>query len=528
MASNKSFISPQPVEKPRMRQNLDTGEWQAVPTSDSFQNFLTRTGVGAGNIGGAGRYGFNPISRNRLLVEWAYRGSWVVGTIVDCIAEDMTSRGVEIQCDDKPEDIADLEGKITELQVWSQLEDVIKWARLYGGAIGLLMIDGQKVDTPFDPKTVGVGQFKGVLPIDRWSLFPSMGELVKDLGPDVGNPMFYELRPDPGTGLEYMKIHYSRIIRLEGVRLPYWQRITENYWGQSVIERLYDRLIAFDSSTDGAAQLVYKAHLRTYKVEGLRKIIATGGAAVDGLLKQIQMIRQFQSNEGLTLMDASDEFEVHPYSFDGLDDILLQFGQQLSGASQIPLVRLFGQSPAGLNATGESDLRMYYDGIKRQQTKGTFHPGTTKLYHCAYRSQFGRNLPKGFKLEFNSLWQMDDVDRAQVGSTTTSTVLEPYEKGITAKSTTLKELRQSSKVTGLWTNITDEMIDAAEKEDGGLPPTAEQLGLGPEAGGGIAHPLAQPTKPVPDAGLEEDKPGKDTKDSTEDRAGGETLRDAAA
>ncbi len=120
--------------------------------------------------------------------------------------------------------------------------------------------------------------------------------------------------------------------------------MTENEWGMSVVERIWDRLTAFDSATVGAAQLVYKAHLRTYKVEKLRELIALGGPAFEALLKNIDLIRQFQSNEGMTLMDAKDTFETHQYSFSGLDDILSQFAEQISGAVGIPLVRLFGQS----------------------------------------------------------------------------------------------------------------------------------------------------------------------------------------
>lgn len=75
--------------------------------------------------------------------------------------------------------------------------------------------------------------------------------------------------------------------------------------------------------------------------KGLRKIIAMGGSAYNALVKQIQQIRMWQSNEGMTLMDDEDTFETHQYSFSGLDSILLQLGQQLSGALGIPLVRLW-------------------------------------------------------------------------------------------------------------------------------------------------------------------------------------------
>lgn len=469
--------------KPRVRMTAD-GSMVKVRrgkayTTDSFENFLTRTGINAGNVSGAGRYGFNPISRIRTQLEWMYRGSWVVGTIVDCVAEDMTREGVELQCDASPDEIAEFEKhQLDELQVWPAIADAVKWARLYGGACAFIMIDGQDPSTPLDPEKVSNDQFRGVFPLDRWALFPSLNDLVDDMGPDLGNPRFYEVRPDYGTGLPYMKIHYSRMIRMEGIRLPYWQRITENLWGISVIERLYDRLVAFDSATQGTAQMVYKAYLRTYKVEGLRKLIAASGPAFDALIKQIDMIRKYQSMEGLTLMDASDEYEAHAYTFDGLDAVLLQFGQQLSGASQIPLVRLFGQSPAGLNSTGESDLRTYYDGIKRQQNV-LLGRGMQRAYEVAWRSQHGAEPPEDWKLNFRPLWQMDDEARAQVASTTTDAIMKPFDAGLTARSTTLKELRSQSRVTGLFTNIDDEMIEAAEKEDGGKPPDPTEFGLDP-------------------------------------------------
>ncbi|MCV5512652.1 DUF1073 domain-containing protein, partial [Escherichia coli] len=148
-------------------------------------------------------------------------------------------------------------------------------------------------------------------------------------------PEFYDV-VTTATGIPAWRIHHSRLIRFDGVTLPFQQKMTENEWGMSVVERIWDRLTAFDSATVGAAQLVYKAHLRTYSVEKLRELIALGGPAYEALLKNIDLIRQFQSNEGMTLMDSRDKFETHQYSFSGLDDILSQFAEQISGAVGIP------------------------------------------------------------------------------------------------------------------------------------------------------------------------------------------------
>lgn len=454
-------------------------------TKDSFTNFAARVGLNAGSQNDASHYSFDFVSRNRIQMEAVYRSSWIAGMAVDVVAQDMTRAGIEMQSEMAPDDQEKLERAMTRLQLWNQLCSAIKWSRLYGGGIAVMMIDGQKPETPLRLDTIGKGQFKGLLVLDRWLVQPSLENLVTDFGPDMGKPKYYTVVAD-AQALVNQKIHYSRVIRLEGVELPYWQRIAENGWGQSVLERLWDRLVAFDSTTQGAAQLVYKAHLRTYKVEKLRDLIAVGGKAFEALLQQIQMIRQYQSNEGMTLMDSTDTFEAHQYSFSGLSDLMLQFGQQLSGALQIPLVRLFGQSPAGLNSSGESDLRTYYDNIAQQQDT-CLRTGMATVLDVLCRSELGRPLPEGFDFLFRPLWQLSDTEKAEIAGKVTTAVGDAYESQIIDRATALKELRQNSHVTGVWSNITDEDIEAAKDDP---PPSADELGLAGNEGQGNEKPNA--------------------------------------
>lgn len=447
----------------------------SAQTGDSFQNLAARTGLGAGSQNDASRYGFSPVSRDRVQLEWCYRSSWIAGQAVDAYAEDMTREGIELKGDLKPDQIEAVMRDMARLEIMDALCDTIKWARLYGGAIAVMMIDGQKTETPLRLDTISKGQFKGLLVLDRWTIQPSLTELITEFGPEIGRPMYYEVIAD-AKALVNMKIHHSRVIRIDGVDLPYWQRIAENGWGQSVLERLWDRLIPFDSVTQGAAQLAYKAHLRTYKIKGLRELIVVGGKAFEGLVKQIELVRQFQSNEGLTLMDAEDEFDAHSYTFSGLSDLLLQFGQQISGAVGIPLVRLFGQSPAGLSSTGESDIRNYYDSIKKDQEK-RLRSGFAKLIQVMHRSTLGIEPSEGFDFDFAPLWQMSDDQKADIAVKVTTAVTGASDAGLIDRATALKELRQSSRVTGVFSNVTDEDIKEAEEEP---PPELGELEEGPK------------------------------------------------
>lgn len=333
------------------------------------------------------------------------------------------------------------------------------------------------MSTPLRLDTIGEGQFKGIVPYDRWQLNPILQNPIHT-GPNIGLPSTYQIVNDPremepkyepGVYLNGLQtVHHTRCLRYVGIELPYFQAITEMMWGESVLERAWDRLISFDNATMSSASLVDRANLRTVGIEGLREIIAAGGQAQQGLEAFFELMRRMQVNEGLTLLDKNDVFTQTSYSFSGLSDMMLQFGQQIAGATGVPLVRLFGQSPAGLNSTGEADLRMYYDNINAQQ-EARLRNSMDTLIHVMWRSTFGQPAPDDLEFSFTPLWQQTPGDKANNAKTTTETVLGAYEAGVTSRATTLAELRDSAGDTGIFSNITDEEIEKAKNAEPPLP-----------------------------------------------------------
>lgn len=493
-------------------------------TEDSFVNFISRLGVGnqgnqTGNTLTEGFYEFNLVTRNRIKLEAAYRGSWIVGAMVDAIAEDMTKAGIDIDTSDGKDEVKDVMAGFQKLSVWGSLCDNTKWGRLYGGSIGVVQIEGQDNSTPLRVDTIAKGQFKGVVVYDRWQVNPVVNDLIQE-GPELGLPRMYQIVTSPlsvqpsgemmNTGIQ--NVHHSRVIRAIGIKLPFFQAITELMWGESVLERLWDRLIAFDNATMSAASLIDRANLRTVGIEKLREIVAAGGQMYDGLIAQMEMMREFQVNEGITLLDKEDTFASTAYTFSGLAEMLLQLGQQLSGASTIPLVRLFGQSPAGLSATGESDMRIYYDGINTRQNSDLRKP-VDLLLRIMWRSVHGKAAPKDLEFTFAPLWQMTAADKANNAKTTAETVIGAYEAGLTKRSTSLEELRTASADTGIFSHISDE--DIAEADEELDPPPGEndpaepgqpdlkvlQGGKGKGVDPAAPNPKTNPsTKPTPSLG----------------------------
>lgn len=436
-----------------------------IVTEDSFSNLVSRLGLQQpnGNLISNTYYELGPfISRNRLELEAMYRSSWLVGQVVDTVAEDMTKEGVEFFTEMEPDTIDKFNTSLLEFGIWHDLCNAIKWSRLYGGAIAVMLIDGADYSKPLDIERIKKDQFKGLVVLDRWMIQPSMGELITDICKDIGKPMYYDVLSGVSTFPE-QKIHYTRVLRFDGIELPYYQKLFENYWGISVVERMFDRLVAFDSATEGAAQLIYRAYLRVLMIKGFREALATGGKTEQAVLKQFEYIRMLQSNEGITALDAEDKFETHNYAFSGLSDMLQQFAQQVSGAVRIPLVRLFGQSPSGFS-TGDTDLQNYYDGISTEQNTG-LRSQLNKLFAVMKKSMDGKPLPEDFIYKFKPLWQISESEKSNIAMTDINGIASAYGGGLINKATALREMRQQSHTTGRFTNIAAEDIDAAEKEE---------------------------------------------------------------
>ncbi len=505
--SSTSKQKPIQIQIPMKGQVVDAQKvFESARVADGFDNFVSRLGLNNDNTMSAGLYTFNLLTRNRVQLEAAYRGSWIAGQLIDCRAEDMTRAGINITTNEADEDIKDFRSYLNKLKVSQSICSTIKWGQLYGGAIGVLQIKGQKLDTPLDISTVGKDQFLGVAVFDRWQLNPSLTELIKE-GPDMGLPAYYQIvvteasaQGIPGATIKetggYINVHHSRVIRYIGIELPYWQAITEMMWGESVLERLWDRLIAFDNATMSMAQLIDRANLRTVKIEKLREIIGMGGKAREGLESMFEMMRLMQVNEGLTLLDKEDDFASTAYTFTGLADVVLQLAQQLSGAGKVPLIRMLGQSPSGLNANADGDIRLYYDNINAEQ-EAELRPVWDKILRVAWRSKFGKPVPEDFEFTFVPLWQMSELDRASIAKTKTETVIGAFSEGLTSLPAAMKELRQMSGDTGLFSNISDDDIKEAEETAKLIdPPGMGELDLPPKPG----EKKEDPKKPEPQTG----------------------------
>ncbi len=168
------------------------------------------------------------------------------------------------------------------------------------------------------------------------------------------------------------------------------------------------------------------------------------------------------NNQGLLVLGESDDFQNFQYGFAGLGECYDRFMMDIAGACEIPVTKLFGRSPAGMNATGESDLSNYYDMISRRQ-ESILRPIYDKLFPILFLSVCGF-IPDDLDYDFNPLRIPSEEEKSALTTQYTNNIIQAYQAGLITQKTAIKELSQLTELTGAFSNITDEEINRTKEE----------------------------------------------------------------
>ena len=430
---------------------------EAVSVQDAFSNPLFRLGYGSQSPLEATEYPLTRMTDNYALLNSLYRDNWVVQNVVGIIPDDMTKKWFAPAGAVGPEHLKELDRvqRVTALR--ERVNEGLRWGRLYGGAAGLIMIRGQEgmLGQPLELESIYPGTFQGLYILDRWQgVVPGM-ELVFEGGEPV--PAYYSITDARGNTVA--KVHHSRLVRFTGRDLPFLERVAELYWGESEVEALYNDVVKHDNVAANMAALTFRANVDTMEVQNLDQLFSvTSGEQQRRFWNVMQAQSVMKSNFGMQLVNRGDQIKNTQYTFTGLQEVYDSMCLDLSGASRIPVTKLFGRSPAGMNATGESDLRNYYDYVDTLR-EAKLRPILEKLLPVLAMSAWGA-VPDGLDITFPPLWTPTAKEVAEIAKTKSEAIVSGYQAGLLNVDTAQKELKKLADETGMFDSISEEEIAA--------------------------------------------------------------------
>lgn len=380
-----------------------------------------------------------------------YRTDWLAGKIVDIVPDDMTREWRSFTGTISPDIVKKLEEEEDRISLSATFNLAHKWARLYGTSFIILSVnDGKPPWEPLDIRAIKKGGLRHIKVIDRTRVnHADLTPIVNPMDPDFGMPQYYRMVETS------IRIHYTRVIRFDGVLLPYEEFRRNNYFSDSVIDRLYDSLINFNTATNASASMIHETNSDVVKVKGLMNHLQseTGETL---LRKRFALAKLLKSFNNMFLLDNEEDFETKTNTFSGLPDLIDRFAKILASATDIPATRLLGESASGLNATGEGDLKNYYDKIRSLQIN-EYKPKLDIFDKIMAMSLgLGENIELDY--EFNSLFQMTEEQQAELESKRAVRDQAYYNMGVLTESIIAKELQQNE----TYTNIDDAYIKSLE------------------------------------------------------------------
>lgn len=337
-------------------------------------------------------------------------------------------------------DLQRLDDELDRLSIDVHLSRAMRLSRLHGKSYILLATaDNMELNEPLNK--VSELSYITTLSVTQLAAGSEMRPASEASGA-YDKPVWYQLQKSVGVTAGTI-IHHSRIIEVT--------------WGdgESVLQSIHSELLRFASVNANAASLVHEAKIDIIKTPDLGNQIQNNS---DAIFKRFSLVGMLKSNNGTVLLDTEEEYQSKTYNFSGLPDLMQEFAAQLSGVADIPYTILFGLSPAGLNATGEFDLKNYYDTVGSYQ-RDYERPVLRRLINIISRYL----LPKSVnpKLIFSPLWQVDEKTLSEIEKNNAERDMLYLESGIITEAQAAKQLVEQ----GTYTVIDDEHIEMLDGLD---------------------------------------------------------------
>ena len=365
-------------------------------------------------------------------IDAAYRSSWLARKGVDTPALDMLRQGWS--CGLGSEDETRL------MKEWKRLDgdrhnrQALIWSRLHGGAAIYIGTEDQDLSQPINPETLGAGGVTYLTSIPRHYIHAVHIE-TDPISPAFGTPRHYQIASSSTSG---QAIHHSRIIRYVGLDRPGFIGTLTEFWGDSVLEPVFQTLLDFAAGQRSIANILQEASLDVWSMQGFMQGLAANAAYEEALKDRVRIAMEMKSLLNALILDSEDNYDKKPANFAGLDKIGMMHLKLVAASFGMPITKFLGHAPQGLNATGEGDERNYYDMISSLQ-ENTLRPALEKLYGVIKPSA-GLAYDKG-ELSFNPLRQMSEKDLADISKIKAETLDIQIRSGVMPKEVQARAIR---------------------------------------------------------------------------------------
>lgn len=392
---------------------------------------------------------------NRLPYEHAreiYRGDGIAARAVNLLPAAMLRKGIglAVQSQDGVDGQAvqqALLDRLDELQFASRAKLALQWSRAFGGSAILLGANDGSPDlsVPLNLDRVVSLDWLTVLTcreLQPWAWYDDPRH------PKYGEPSVYNIVATiPTSGGSMQRVHESRLLRFDGVKLTREEERANLGWGDSVLVRLHAALRDFGAAWAGAAHLLSEYGQGVLTIPGLLEMTKSKDAS-ETLSARLLNFEMLRSTVRAAVLDGGAEgvpgetFTRLQTPLAGVADMFDRFDKRIASIAGVPVSLLTGESLSGLNASGGVNAGWWDDDVAAAR-EDLLRPPANRVTKILFRCKSGPTRgvePESWRVVFPPLRELTAKEKADIRLADAqadalhiqATVLDPAEVAVKA------------------------------------------------------------------------------------------------
>lgn len=325
----------------------------------------------------------------------------------EIIAEEMTRKWIKIIStseDDKTEKIKEIDTELKRFGVQESFRKAFEYDEFFG--VGKIFMDFGRNTDRMSPLVLESGIEKdsliGLRVIEPIWCYPNNYNTNDPTVPDFYRPQSWYLL---GT-----ETHSSRLLDFVSRPVPDILKPAYMFGGVSLTQLMQPYVENWLRTRQSVSNITHNFSTMVLQTD-MSQMMVPGGA--QALALRGQVYNTSRDNLGLFIADKNKEdLKNVAAPLGSLDKLQAQAQEQMASIARIPLVKMFGIQPTGLNASSDGEIRVFYDSIEsRQERIGT--PNLRTLLNVIQMNKYGEIDPD-ISFKWEPLWSLDEKALAEV------------------------------------------------------------------------------------------------------------------
>jgi uncharacterized protein len=360
-----------------------------------------------------------------------------------------------------PARLAKIFEEVERLSIRDAIRTLVIHDQSFGRAHAFFKIRGQETNKELPlvagPMTVPVNSFLGIRPVEAYWVTPNNYNSIDPSADDFYKPSTWWML---GT-----EAHATRLRTIISRPVPDMLKPAYSFAGVSMSQLAQPYVDNWLRTRQSVSDTV-----KQYSVSGVKTDLAqslTPGANQD-LAMRAELINRYRDNRNILFLDmATEEFFQFSTPLSGLDALQAQSQEQQSAVSHIPLIKLLGITPTGLNASSEGEIRVFYDYVRGYQTN-VMSSLMNDILAFVQLSLDGQ-LDPSIKWEWAPLLELTALEMAELQNKNADTDSKYLQEGVISPAQVAEQLNSdsNSRYSGLLANQAD-MSDLDDADIAGI------------------------------------------------------------